>query len=286
MEEIKIIVENPEQGISNYEPLKAWALEQANVYGGLIVDPNAITSAKADCANLRKLAKAASDMRIKIKKEHDAKIATIVAQLNEVSGIFTEAAAKIDNQVKAYDEQRKAARREEIQEIYNEEIGDLAGILTLERLSEPSWLNKSTSLKTVRGDIQAAVFNARQAIEQIKAFGSKHETEILSAYLERLNMMDALAAKQRLEEMDAALAKRQAEEEARRQSETEQEEARRVAMAEANAEYAETPFFDEPSEKPAETFDFAFTVVGATQAQVDTLIAFLEDGGYNYAVEI
>ena len=38
MEELKIRIDDPEQGVANYEPLKAWALEQTSVYKGMIVD--------------------------------------------------------------------------------------------------------------------------------------------------------------------------------------------------------------------------------------------------------
>ena len=103
MNNIEIIIENPEQGIANFEPLKAAAQEMAAVYGSQLVSPDAIKDAKTDMAMLRKLAKSASDMRIKIEREHAAKIATVTKQLKEVAGIFTDAAAKIDSQVKAFE---------------------------------------------------------------------------------------------------------------------------------------------------------------------------------------
>lgn len=314
MEEIKIIIDNPEQGVANYEPLKARASEIAAVYGGLIVDPNAIKDAKSDCAMLRKLAKTASDLRIKIQREHAAKIATVVEQLSEVSGIFTDAAAKIDNQVKAYDEQRKAARREEIKAIYAEEIGEFADMIPLERIYRPQWENKSTTDKAIRDDIQTLVINARQAVETIKGFGSRHESAILSAYLEHMNMMDALAAKKRLEEMDAAMEKRAAEEAARKEA----AEAEEKAKAEAWRKNA-APVFVGPSAEPmtgttittippftidahsdtvscgadvmedeetGEVFDFSFSVKDATQTQISALVAFLEDNEFAYTMEL
>lgn len=291
MEEIKIIIENPEQGIENYEPIKAHAQELAAVYGGLIVDPDAIKDAKTDCAMLRKMAKQASDLRIKIQREHAAKIAKVVDQLSEVSGILTDAAAKIDGQVKAYDEQRKAARREEIKAIYAEEIGEFAGMMPLSSLARPQWENKSTTDKAIRDDINAAVINARQAVETIRGFGSKHEAAILSAYFESRNMMDALNAKKRLEEMDAAMEKRAAE------------EAERKAAAEAEAWKANAPVFVGPSAEPitgdvepiapeitpeetGEVFDFRFSVRNVTQTQIGALVEFLENGGYDYEMEL
>ena len=270
MNNIEIIIENPEQGIANYEPLKASAQELAAVYGSQLVSPDAIKDAKSDMAMLRKLAKTASDMRIKIEREHAAKIATVTKQLKEVSAIFTDAAAKIDSQVKAYDEQRKAARMEEIKDIYAEEIGDMADILPFDRLNRAEWLNKTTTDKTIRGDIQTAVINAQAAIAQIRDMHSVHENAIIAAFLERLSLIDALNAKKRLEDMDAAMEKRRAEEEAAKKA----------------AEAVEPVFIEDipPDEEP--TMDFTFTVKNATMAHLEALTAFLEENGYTYTLEV
>lgn len=276
MNNIEIIIENPEQGIANYEPLKAAAQEMAAVYGSQLVSVDAIKDAKTDMAMLRKLAKTASDMRIKIEREHAAKIATVTKQLKEVAGIFTDAAAKIDSQVKAYDEERKAARLEEIRQIYAEEIGDMADIIPFDKLYRAEWLNKTTTDKTVRGDIQTAVINAQTGIEQIKGLGSPHENAILSAFLDKLSLADALAAKKRLEDMDAAMKKRRAEEE---------KPAEPVVFVEYGAPF-EPPVDaqDTPDDGPA--MDFTFTVKNATQAHLEALTAFLEENGFDYTLEV
>lgn len=284
MNNIEIIIENPEQGIANYEPLKAAAQELAAVYGSQLVSVDAIKDAKTDMAMLRKLAKSASDMRIKIEREHAAKIATVTKQLKEVAGIFTDAAAKIDSQVKAYDEERKAARLEEIRQIYAEEIGDMADILPLARLMRQDWLNKSTTTKTIRDDLQAVIINAQAGIEQIKGLRSIHENAILSAFLERLSLADALAAKKRLEDMDAAMERRK--EEARKAEEAKKAEAQTAPVEEPIAEvYVKDeplPFDDEPEP----VMDFTFTVKGATEAHLEALTAFLEENGFDYTLEV
>lgn len=274
MEELKIIVESPEQGVANYEPLKAWAVEHTAIYKGLIVEENAITGAKADVAALRRMAKTVSDMRIKIKREHEAKIAATIDQLNELSGIFTDAAAAIDNQVKAFDERRKEEKRAVCVRIYTEEIGDLAEMMPFAKLFRPAWLNKSTSEKTIRSDIQAAAINAKQTIAQIKALGSTHETEILAAYFDNLNIMDALNAKQRFEQMDAAL----------------HVEAPAPQIAPEPEPVEDLPDADETPENDAvsapESMSFAFVVTNCSAERFEALVAFLEHGGYNYALEV
>lgn len=273
MNNIEIIIENPEQGIANYEPLKAAAQDMAAVYGSQLVSVDAIKDAKTDMAMLRKLAKSASDMRIKIEREHAAKIATVTKQLKEVAGIFTDAAAKIDSQVRAYDEERKAARMEELKQIYAEEIGDMADIIPFEKLFRQDWLNKTTSDKTVRGDIQTAVINAQAGIEQIRAMGSVHENAIIAAFLERLNLIDALNTKKRLEDMDAAMERRK--EEARKAEEQKVEE-------QPVEEIPDLPF----DEDPEQIMDFTFTVKGATEAHLEALTAFLEENGFDYTLEV
>ena len=275
MNNIEIIIENPEQGIANYEPLKAAAQDMAAVYGSQLVSVDAIKDAKTDMAMLRKLAKSASDMRIKIEREHAAKIATVTKQLKEVAGIFTDAAAKIDSQVKAYDEERKAARLEEIRQIYAEEIGDMADIIPFDKLYRAEWLNKTTTDKTVRGDIQTAVINAQTGIEQIKGLGSPHENAILSAFLDKLSLADALAAKKRLEDMDAAMKRRQ------------EETVKTVEnVVEAIKEAVTEPVYikDEPLDEDG--MDFTFTVKNATQAHLEALTAFLEENGFDYTLEV
>lgn len=284
MNNIEIIIENPEHGIANYEPLKAAAQELAAVYGSQLVSPDAIKDAKADMAMLRKLAKTASDMRIKIEREHAAKIATVTKQLKEVSGIFTDAAAKIDAQVKEYDEQRKAARMADIRAIYAEEIGDMADILPLEKIMLQSWLLKSTSDKTIRDDIQAVIINAQTGIEQIKGLCSIHENAILSAFLERLSLADALAAKKRLEDMDTAMERRK--EEARKAAQ-EAEEAAKAApvqepIAEVHVKDEPLPFDDEPEP----VMDFTFTVRNATASHLEALTTFLEENGFVYELSL
>ena len=280
MNNIEIIIENPEQGIANYEPLKAAAQELAAVYGSQLVSVDAIKDAKTDMAMLRKLAKSASDMRIKIEREHAAKIATVTKQLKEVAGIFTDAAAKIDSQVKAYDEERKAARLEEIQQIYAEEIGDMADIIPFDKLYRADWLNKTTTDKTVRGDIQTAVINAQTGIEQIKGLGSPHENAILSAFLEHLSLADALAAKKRLEDMDAAMERRRAEEAAKAAVKTVENVVEVIKEAVTEPVYVK----DEPLEEDG--MDFTFTVKNATQAHLEALTAFLEENGFDYTLEV
>jgi len=277
---MEILINNPEQGVANYEPLKAWALEHTSIYKGLIVSEEGITAAKADVATLRKMAKAVSDMRIKIKKEHEAKIAATIDQMTELSKIFTDAAAEIDNQIKAFDERRKDEKRAVCEKIYTTEIGDLAELIPFEKLFKPAWLNKTTSEKMIHGDIQTAVINAKDFLANIK--GNPHETEIAAAYFDRLSIMDALNCKTRLEQMDAAMSARSAAVDAPRvEIPAEQKPVEDLPMIEVDAKNDGVSVSETPTD-----MSFAFVVTDCSAEQFEQLVAFLENGGYNYAMEV
>lgn len=273
---MEILINNPEQGVANYEPLKAWALEHTSIYKGLIVDETAITEAKADVASLRKMAKAVSDLRIKVKREHEAKIAATIDQMTELSKIFTDAAAEIDNQIKAFDERRKEEKRAVCEKIYTAEIGDLAELIPFEKLFKPAWLNKTTTEKMIRGDIQTAAINAKDFLANIK--GNPHETEIAAAYFDRLSIMDALNCKTRLEQMDATMSARSASVDAPRAEIPAEQK-----PVEDLPDFTGTPEIDAVS---ASSMSFAFVVTDCTEKQFEQLVAFLESGGYNYAMEV
>ena len=279
---MEILINNPEQGVANYEPLKAWALEHTSIYKGLIVSEEGITAAKADVATLRKMAKAVSDLRIKVKKEHEAKIASTIDQMTELSKIFTDAAAEIDDQIKAFDERRKEEKRAVCEKIYTAEIGDLAELIPFEKLFKPAWLNKTTSEKMIRGDIQTAVINAKDFMLQIKAFETPHETEILAAYFDRLSIMDALNCKTRLEQIDAAMEARTATVDApRAEVSTEPKPVEDLPMIEVDTKNDGVSVSETPTD-----MSFAFVVTDCTEKQFEQLVAFLESGGYNYAMEV
>lgn len=270
-EQIEIIIENDGQsGISNYEPLKQWALEQVSSYKGLIVQEEDIAAAKSDCARLRKVAKNANDLRISVKKEHDAKIATTVEQLEEIAEIFNEAAADIDAQVKGFDEKRKQQKNEEIGKIYEDSIEDMRELLPLEKLYNDKWMNKGFSLSDIQKEIKSLVEKAKENIRTIQGLGTKYESQMISAYLVRFDLGDALNKKTELEKIDAEMERRRkaAEEEAKERAAVE-------SATEVASEAVEEPVSQEPE------YRLAFEVFGKKE-QLTALCNYIRDNGYRY----
>ncbi len=270
-EQIEIIIENEGlNGISNYEPLKEWALEQVSAYKGLIVEEDGIASAKTDCAKLRKIAKSASDYRISIKKDHEAKIAKTLEELKEITDIFNGAAAEIDAQVKEFDEKRKEEKQIAIGNIYKESIGDMAQFLPLLKIFNEKWLNKGYSLESIKKEIKAQVESARDGIETIRLLGTKYESQMISAFMQSYNMNDALKKKAELEQIEAEMERRRkAQEEAERNKEEDAEQ-KEPKSAEEVLQVEEEP-----------KYRLAFEVCG-THEHLTALVDYLRASGLEY----
>lgn len=217
--EIVIQNDNPEQGISNYSALIAWAKERTSTYEGLIVQEGSIPSAKADVASLRKLAKDASDYRIQIKKDHEAKIADTINQLKELTDIFSSAAEKIAVQIRAFDEKEKDAKRDAIIEYWDEHVGDLNNLVSIshEKIWNDKWLNKGTSMDSIKETIDKILSEIHESIYTIRGMQVQHESEMISEYLQTLDLKTAIQRRKMLEEQEARIAEMKAKQEAARQ---------------------------------------------------------------------
>ena len=269
---MQIIIENDGlNGISNYEPLKAWALEQVAAYKGLIVEEDGIASAKTDCAKLRKIAKSASDYRISIKKEHEAKISKTMEQLKEITDIFNGAAADIDAQVKEFDEKRKEEKRSAIGKIYTDNIQDMEQFLPLQKIWNEKWMNKGCGLDAITKEIKTLVESTQDSIKTIQLLGTKYESQMISAYLVNFQMTDALKKKSELEQIDAEVERRRkAKEEAEQRKAEEENREQEEPKAQE-----EIPQFEEPK------YRLAFEVYGKHE-QLTALVDYLRASGMEY----
>ena len=87
----------------NYEELKRELAAKVEPYKGLIVTEDAIPTAKADLANIRRLMKALDDRRKEVKKEYEAPLKDFEAQIKDIISVANEAADNIDGQIKAFE---------------------------------------------------------------------------------------------------------------------------------------------------------------------------------------
>ena len=213
-----IIVENEGlNGVANYEPLKAWALETAEKYKSVVVTDESIRSAKQDIADLRNLAKKISDYRIALKKEHEKKIEKTINQCIELTQILTDAASSMDIQVKELEDGVKRQKKQEIEDYFNSVAGDTAIVLPFDKVFDQKWLNKTAKMDDIKSSIDMTLNAVKKNLDILHGMQSQYETEMIEAYLDSLDMGVALETKNRLEEKAAQIARMKAEQEQKKQ---------------------------------------------------------------------
>ena len=107
-----------EQILWNNEDLKAAIAEKVKDYKTIAYTEDSLKDMKADRADLNKLKKAFEDERKRVKKICMEPYTKFEQQVKEITALIDEPIGLIDSQIREIDERRKAAKREEIEELF------------------------------------------------------------------------------------------------------------------------------------------------------------------------
>ena len=269
-----------ENGIEDYDQLKAKVLEDVSVFKGIIISEDNLEEAPKWRAELNKKAKRISDFRIAFEKDFKKRIEKSTSQLKELASFYADASNNIDVQVKEFDDKRKQEKNAAIGKIYAENIADMEKFLPLEKIYNEKWTNKGYTLDAITKEIKAQVDSVQDGIKTIQMLGTKYESQMISAFLEAYNMNDALKKKAELEQIDAEME--------RRRKDAEEEAIRKQAEADAqaaveNATVVPTEEEEEPKEPIAQEQEYrlAFEVFG-NKEELTSLCNFIRENGYRY----
>lgn len=221
----------------NFEEVKAWLAENLAAYKSMVVTEDAIGASKADKAKIAKISKAISEQRIAIKKRYLEPYNDFEAKMKELSGMCDEAAKNIDVQVKAFEEKRKAEKREELKAYFNSI--NTHPWLAFERIENPRWMNVTYAAETAKMDIQAAVSNITDNVTTITDAGGDFESEVLLEYQKTLDLGTALRRGNELSRIKKEREAQKAAEEASERARREAIAAHEAAEAKAKQEQAE-----------------------------------------------
>lgn len=236
----------PEKISFNYEELKAELTEKVAFYETLVYTDDQVKDAKADRATLNKLKKTLNDERIRREKEYMQPFNEFKAQVNEIIGIIDKPIAVIDKHVKEFEDQKKAKKQKDIEELFAG-MG-FQSFVTLEKIWDPKWLNASTSMKSIEEQMRSRMYQIGDdvlTLHNLPEFGF----EATEVYKQTLDINKAIKEAQRMAEIAKAKAeaeaKKKAAEEARKAEEERKakeikEEQTVIAPAEPN-EQAVTP---------------------------------------------
>jgi hypothetical protein len=266
-----------ENGIENFASVKAKALEDVAVFKGIVISEDNLEEAPKWRAELNKKAKRISDFRIAFEKDYKKRIEKSTSQLKELASIYTEASMNIDEQVKSFDDKRKQEKIEQIQQVFEDVFSEWKSIFDvskIESFSDGKWMNKGTSLDSIRKFMTDTKSKIENGIASIRGLKSKYEQEMIHAFLQRLDMSDALNRKTQLEDFEEQMnAKKRAEESAKEETQQSvQENIQDTVHVEENVK-------EEAKEEPIYRLQFA---VYGTKEQLRVVANFIKDSGLRY----
>lgn len=137
------------------EGLTAWATAMTEKYAGLVVSEDQVKDVKKDMAELNAAKIRVDNARKETVKILTAPIKDFEAQIKKVCCIFDDAYRALGEQVKAFEEKERDAKREVVKDLIGKELEAHAGRVRAFPIPvQDKWLNKSTSLKSVREAIR------------------------------------------------------------------------------------------------------------------------------------
>lgn len=286
MNELKVTVNQEAGKINcNFAEIEAYAQEVKARYSGIVVTEDSVAESKKDIATLRKLYKNLDDARKQVKERYMEPYQEFEKQIRESLEKIQEPIAELDEQVKEFERQRKEEKKQKIEQFFEELAGDMKEYLSLEKIYDKKWENKTASYMAIREDIRQVVDSCRMAVGTIKSMNSEAVEEALKRYKLDMSLTNAISfinayearkaqilqkEKERLE----AEQKRREEQEAKRR----EEEQRKAAEQEAERREEEPDRAMEEKdrgEKIQETLpDDAFWAAAQTETE-DDLPAFV-----------
>ena len=268
--EFKVIEKVPGKLVINYEELKAALSVELEKYKGLVVTENQITEAKSTRAKLNKVKAAIEDRRKELKKEYLKPYEIVEKQAKELVDMIDEASSNIANQIKEFEEKEKEAKKIEIANLwvklgYNK--------ITVDKIWNEKWLNKTFTLSKIKEEMQAQIDDIEGDLNAIKELCGEDKQKCLTLQSKYLRTLDF---QQVLSEYNA------------------ETEAAKKIIAEEKAVKTEQEPITVVSEEPQEEvevqtevqeaiYEIKFAVIG-TEKQIKALSQFMFDNNIKFEI--
>lgn len=257
----------------NFAELEAELQERLHHYNNLVVTEDAIREAKDDLAKLRKLRDAMETRRKDVKKQCERPYKAFEAKVKQLTALIDAPIAAIDSQVKTFEAQEKEKKRSEIADAYATIIPEnLQDIVPLDRILDPRWLNKSTTMKSITEALTQIAKRANVDMALMSGVDPKYIAAVRAKYIETLDITTALDHQDQLREAEEAF-RRKEEERAR------QQQAAQVTQPAAAQEPAMEPAPQPSAGAKLYALRLEFHL---TMAQANALKTFLRETNINY----
>ena len=228
----------------NLKEVAASVRKYCDDFKGVVVTEDTVADGKQMLANIRKEKKYLDDQRKEIKKAWNAPYLEFEKQVKEVTALYDEPINMINGQIQELEEQRRAKKRETINEIWETaKIPDeLQGWFSLSELYNPRWENATFKESAIEAEIADRIAMLKMSYDTVKSLHHPYEEDGLKVLKESKDLQSAMTCMTNLLEQE----KRIREAEARRIAQ-EKAEAERIAREKEEAEKAkDLPYEPEP----------------------------------------
>ena len=191
----------------NIAEAKAYALSLKEYYSTLVFTEDQLQDAKGERASINKVVKKIADYRKDIIAEFKKPIELFETTAKETEKILKETADFVDAQVKNFENKEKEEKKRLIDNIYEQSVEELKGIVGLEKLFDDKWLNKTTKLTTVEEEMKSKLENIRNGLKAIEELHSEYELELKNTFLQDFDLANAIYKNNQLQEQKKALEK-------------------------------------------------------------------------------
>ena len=188
----------------NFAELKSNLETALTDYQNRVYTEDTIAEAKEDRAKLNKLRKAINDERIAREKEYMQPFNEFKAQAKELCDMIDTASSGIGEQLETFEQKRIEEKTAYIQSLFADVASNYdMPFITLEKIMNDKWLNKSTSDKAIVDEITTRFEKAHFDILVIRKM-PKYAFEAEEAYKVHLDLNKALEEGERMSQVQEA----------------------------------------------------------------------------------
>ena len=198
----------------NLDVVEASIRQKLAEYAQVVITQDCVQDGKELLADIRKEKKSLDDERKAIKKAWMKPYEAFEVRAKKIIDLYDEPVRLIHSQLEAYEEDRKAAKRNDIKKIYEfvvKENAEIADWLPLEKIYDTKWENATCKDKTIREAIEMAFSQIKVSISTIQSMQSAWEEDALNVLkdtgslplaIEKINSLTKQA--ERIEEVKKA----------------------------------------------------------------------------------
>ena len=197
---------------ANFSEVKEWLKESMSPYETMVVTEEGIADAKRTRADLRKISASIETQRKAVKSEWMKPYNDYEAKCKELTGIVNEAVGNIDSQIKEMETAEKEAKRQRLENLFNQSSSDISEYVTFDSIFDKKWLNATFAETDAANSIAQQLDDIRDGLDAIRSMSSPYESAMLSEYAKSHNLAKAMAEGKRLEAIAKAEEERKARE--------------------------------------------------------------------------